>query len=68
MKLGIIGLSGSGKLTLFEAFTGNTINHSQKRENHIGTVKVPDQRIDYLSRMYTPKKTTYAQIEYFYPV
>lgn len=67
MKLGIIGLSGSGKLTLFEAFTGNTINHSQKRENHIGTVKVPDQRIDYLSRMYTPKKTTYAQIEYFLP-
>jgi GTP-binding protein YchF len=67
MKLGIIGLPGSGKLTLFEAFTGNTIHRSQKRENHIGTVTVPDQRIDHLKRMYRPRKTTYAQIEYFLP-
>jgi GTP-binding protein YchF len=29
---------------------------------HLGTVKVPDQRIDTLSRMFKPKKTTYAEI------
>ena len=29
---------------------------------HIGTVKVPDERIDRLSRMFKPKKTTYAEI------
>jgi GTP-binding protein YchF len=31
-------------------------------EVHIGTVKVPDQRIDRLSRIFKPKKTTYAEI------
>ena len=67
MRLGIIGLSGSGKLTLFEAFTGNISAGPQKHEDHIGTVKVPDQRIDHLSRMYNPKKTIYAQVEYFLP-
>lgn len=29
---------------------------------HLGTVKVPDQRIDTLSSMFKPKKTTYAEI------
>ena len=29
---------------------------------HIGTVKVPDERIDRLSRIFKPKKTTYAEI------
>lgn len=29
---------------------------------HLGTVRVPDQRIDTLSRMFKPKKTTYAEI------
>jgi GTP-binding protein YchF len=31
-------------------------------EVHIGTVKVPDERIDRLSRVFKPKKTTYAEI------
>ena len=31
-------------------------------EVHIGTVKVPDERIDRLSRIFKPKKTTYAEI------
>ena len=33
-------------------------------EVHLGTVKVPDQRIDTLSRMFKPKKTTYAEITF----
>jgi hypothetical protein len=36
-------------------------------ESQIGTVKVPDSRVDALSRMYNPKKTIYAQVEYFLP-
>ncbi|MGD9211844.1 MAG: 50S ribosome-binding GTPase, partial [Desulfobacteraceae bacterium] len=67
MKLGIIGLPRSGKSTLFEAFTGNIIDGVQKREDRIGTVRVPDQRIDVLSDMYNPKKTIYAQVEYYLP-
>ena len=36
-------------------------------EDRIGTVRVPDPRVDVLSEMYRPKKTTYAQVEYFLP-
>jgi GTP-binding protein YchF len=67
MKLGITGLSGSGKATVFEALTRNISDAGHKGESRIGTVKVPDSRIDVLSDMYKPKKTIYAQVEYFLP-
>ncbi|MBF0449934.1 MAG: redox-regulated ATPase YchF [Candidatus Magnetomorum sp.] len=67
MKLGIIGLASSGKKTLFEAFTGLSVQTSQKQEALLGTVKVPDARIDHLSQIYQPKKTIYAQVEYHLP-
>jgi GTP-binding protein YchF len=67
MKLGIIGLPQSGKSTIFEALTHNFAATTHKGENRIGTIKVPDERIDRLSRMYTPQKTIYAQVEYFLP-
>ena len=67
MKLGIIGLPGSGKATTFEALTHNIQEIPNKNEDRIGTIKVPDQRVDILSDMYRPKKTIYAQVEYFLP-
>jgi ribosome-binding ATPase len=67
MKLGIIGLQRSGKSTLFEALTGNIADEGLKREDRIGTVRVPDSRVDVLSGMYRPQKTIYAQFEYFLP-
>ena len=67
MKLGIIGLAGCGKSTVFDALTRNISEPGQKKESRIGTVRVPDSRIDILSRMYQPKKTIYAQVEYFLP-
>ncbi|MCG6910087.1 MAG: YchF family ATPase [Deltaproteobacteria bacterium] len=67
MKLGIIGLPGSGRSTVFEALTHSSSEASQKSESKIGTVRVPDERVDVLSAMYRPKKTIYAQIEYFLP-
>jgi hypothetical protein len=67
MKLGIIGLAGSGKKTLFETFTGMSIEASQKQEDLVGTITVPDQRIDHLSQIYQPKKTIYAQVAYYLP-
>jgi hypothetical protein len=36
-------------------------------ESRIGTMAVPDARIDTLSAMYKPRKTIYAQVEYFRP-
>ncbi len=67
MKLGIIGLPGCGKATVFEALTHNFQDIQNKTENRIGTIRVPDARIDRLSEMYQPKKTIYAQVEYFLP-
>ncbi len=67
MKLGIIGLPGSGKTTVFEALTQKFEDTGKKDENRIGAIYVPDERVDSLSKMYTPKKTTYAQVEYFLP-
>ncbi|MDX9788302.1 MAG: DUF933 domain-containing protein [Desulfobacterales bacterium] len=67
MKLGIIGLSGSGKTTVFEALTGNLSESGRKDEPRIGTIRVPDSRVDVLSKMYQPRKTIFAQVEYFLP-
>lgn len=67
MKLGITGLAGSGKTTVFEALTGEFSEAGNKMENRLGTIRVPDTRIDRLSKIYNPKKTIYAQVEYFLP-
>ena len=67
MKLGIVGLPQSGKSTIFEALTKNTIEIGNKSKDHIAAVRVPDGRVDFLSDMYKPKKTIYAQVEYFLP-
>ena len=67
MKLGIIGLPGSGKTTVFEALTQAGTDIGKKDGNLISTSHVPDKRIDLLSRIYQPKKTTYAQVEYLLP-
>jgi GTP-binding protein YchF len=68
MKLGIIGLPGAGKSTLFEALTKIIQDEaSHKPEDRLGTIKVPDERVESLSGMYNPKKTIFAQIEYLLP-
>jgi hypothetical protein len=58
MRAALIGLPVSGKTTVFEALTG--IPEAKKEEN-IGTIKVPDARIDRLAEIYQPKKKTYAE-------
>jgi GTP-binding protein YchF len=68
MKLGIIGLPEAGKSTLFEALTKIILDEaSHKPEDRLGTIKVPDDRVDRLSTMFTPQKTIYAQVEYLLP-
>jgi GTP-binding protein YchF len=67
MKLGIIGLAGSGKTTVFEALTGEFSETGSKTDNRLGTIRVPDVRIDQLSAIFKPRKTIYAQVEYFLP-
>ena len=67
MKLGIIGLPKSGKTTIFELLTKNFPENPNRMEHRIGTIKVPDSRVGVLSKMYKPKKTIFAQVEYYLP-
>jgi len=68
MKVAIIGLSNTGKTTVFNALTGQhietTIYPATSGEPHVGIVKVPDSRLDSISALFRPKKTTHATIEY----
>ncbi len=67
MKLGIIGLPQSGKTTVFNALThgDRPVTMSGGRfEVHTAVVDVPDPRVDDLSGMFRPKKTTYAKVTY----
>jgi len=61
MKVGIVGMPGAGKTAVFRLLTGG--NPSARQDASIGMAKVPDARIDVLSGMFRPRKTTYAQIE-----
>jgi len=67
MRLGIIGLPGAGKSTVFDALTGQTSDPGAKSEHRIGAIPVPDDRVDILSDMYQPTKTIHAKVEYFLP-
>lgn len=68
MRLGIIGLPNSGKTTIFNALTGQNLDtaavSSGQFEVHTAVVNVPDKRLDQLSAIFNPKKTTYATITY----
>ncbi|HTZ17657.1 MAG TPA: redox-regulated ATPase YchF [Dissulfurispiraceae bacterium] len=68
MKLAIIGLSNSGKTTVFNALTGQnietTLYATVAGEPHFGVVKVPDRRLEKLAEIYKPKKVTHATVEY----
>jgi len=57
-----VGFAGSGKTTVFNSLTSLAAPTGFGGEVRLGTVKVPDDRIDALSRIYQPKKTTYAEI------
>ncbi len=67
MKNGIIGLPQVGKTSLFRILTKARVEeygHANPREAHIGVARVPDQRLEKLSALYSPKKTTFASVEF----
>ncbi|MCB0132033.1 MAG: redox-regulated ATPase YchF [Caldilineaceae bacterium] len=68
MQIGIIGLPNSGKTTIFNALTRSDTEteafSSGQVDVHTAVVDVPDKRVDALSAMFNPKKTTYAKVTY----
>ncbi len=68
MKLGIVGLPNVGKSTLFNAITNAGAQSANYAfctiEPNVGVVAVPDKRLDRLTEMYNPAKTTPATIEF----
>ncbi len=67
MKTGIIGLPQVGKTSLFKILTKAKVDEhgrSNPREAHLGVARVPDERLEKLSALYSPKKTTFASVEY----
>lgn len=64
MRIGLVGLTLSGKSTLFGLLTGTQVVANGKPETRVGSALVPDRRVDYLSGLYNPRKTTYARIEF----
>ena len=68
MKLGIVGLPNVGKSTMFNAITNAGAECANYPfctiEPNVGVVPVPDERLDELTRMYKPEKTTHATIEF----
>jgi ribosome-binding ATPase len=67
MQIAIVGLAGSGKTTVFNTLTRG---HAQTggyggMELHVGTVKVPDERLTKLAEIFKPRKIVQADVTYF---
>lgn len=68
MKIGIVGLPNVGKSTMFNAITNAGAECANYPfctiEPNVGMVAVPDERLNELTKMYEPEKTTPAVIEF----
>jgi ribosome-binding ATPase len=68
MKTGIVGLPQSGKTTLFRVLTRAShdliAEKGRRAQPNVGIVRVPDDRVDFLSSVFSPRKTTFATIEF----
>lgn len=68
MKVGLVGFSGSGKTTVYNALTGQKAETGYASrgsgKTNLGVVKVPDPRVAALSDIHKPKKITLAEIHF----
>jgi hypothetical protein len=67
MRVALVGPPQSGKSTLFAAVAeagGSHVDLSRPDQPHLAVVKVPDERLEWLSAFYKPKKHTLAELEF----
>ncbi|GAB4537545.1 MAG: redox-regulated ATPase YchF [Thermodesulfovibrionia bacterium] len=71
MKIFIAGFANSGKTTIFNALTGLNLDTTiyptpltKETTPHHGVVNVPDERLERLSSVFKPKKTTPATLQF----
>jgi ribosome-binding ATPase YchF (GTP1/OBG family) len=62
MKVGIAGFAGSGKSTVFHWLTGVKPDPAKSQMGQLGMAKIPDERLDWLSAQFRPKKTTPVEL------
>ena len=62
LKFGLAGFAGSGKTTLFNALTGLDVPAGYGGEVRLGAAPVADPRVDFLSAVFAPRKTTHASV------
>jgi len=65
LKVALLGLLQSGKSTVFSAISGKAIAPVGSTAIEEAIVSVPDERLDWLARLYERRKTVYATIDCF---
>lgn len=63
MKVALVGLAQSGKSTLLSAISGKRGSVSSSVKIEEAVVPVPDERLDWLTSLYRPKKTVAATVD-----
>jgi ribosome-binding ATPase YchF (GTP1/OBG family) len=63
MKVGIAGFSSSGKSTVFHWLTGVAPDPSRSQQGQLAKPEIPDERLEWLSNHFKPKKTTAAKMD-----
>ena len=62
MQIGLVGLPAAGKTTFFNLLTGadHKTGFESAGEVHVGIAEIPDRRLDYLAKIYYPRKKVNA--------
>ncbi len=62
MEIGIVGLVGVGKTTLFNALTGTHVDHFTDKA-HLGVADIPDPRVEVIGKYIKPKQLVHATLQ-----